>query len=302
MASSLDLFIHAEDGDSDQWEYRIFSKVKLEVFEYIVETDHSSPSSVIARDLRSRTKAVPPSKQLRIDKDEMYSKTILRSGCTTFGLRWQCSISTLHIWSRCAAHAPGSPPSPTSNNMPDYLFTIFCGTGSLLSILSIYINHKIPENPLSSTILAGWIFIGNFLQFIDSITWASSDSTEWWDGKVYCDITSRIKGGIPIGISGAAIGLCRFLAETTRHVWHESVNKSRNNCIDVSLGLILPLINAALLLIVSPYRYGIKTITGCIGWVDMSWPAIPVYYLWPPVLSVVAAIYAGISLHFLLLT
>lgn len=186
------------------------------------------------------------------------------------------------------------------DSMPDYLFTISCAMGSLLSVLTVYVDHKSPENPPSAMILAGWLFIDNFLLFLDSIIWTTSNTDEWWDGKIYCNIASRIKLAFPIGIAGASIGLCRFLAQTTR-LNSQEVNRFQNKFIDIFLGLILPIINAALLFIVSPYRYAIRGINGCAGVVDWSWPSIPLYYLWSPVLSIVAAVYAGTSLHFILL-
>jgi pheromone a factor receptor len=174
--------------------------------------------------------------------------------------------------------------------MPDYLFTIVSGTGSLLSVLTAYVNYKSPKNPPSAMIFAGWVFMGNFLSFLDSIIWAGSNPEEWWDGQIYCDISSRIKSEFSIGIPGASIGLCRFLAETTLQLSQE-VNRG---FFDIFFGLILPLLNSALKFTVSPTRYMISGVNGCTGVTDDSWPGIPLYYLWNPVLSIVAAIYAGI--------
>ena len=137
---------------------------------------------------------------------------------------------------------------------------------------------------------------GSLVSFLDSIIWANSNAREWWDGKIYCDITSRIKSAVPIGIPGAAIGLCRFLADTTaQHVSQQEVHKFKNNLIDLFFGIFLPLINTALKLIVTPSRYVISGVNGYTGITDDSRPAILLYYLWSPLLCFVAAGYAGIA-------
>jgi pheromone a factor receptor len=175
---------------------------------------------------------------------------------------------------------------------------MFSALGSVLCVLTGYVNYKSTDGPLATGILAFWIFSFNFLSFLDSIIWGSGNSEQWWDGKIYCDINSRIKSAVPIGIPGAAIGLCRFLADTTsQHILQQDVHKPRSVFIDCFLGLILPFINAVLKFVVTPSRYIISGVNGCTGVTDDSWPAIPLYWLWPPVLSVVAAIYAGILVH-----
>lgn len=133
---------------------------------------------------------------------------------------------------------------------------------------------------------------------MDSIIWSSEDIDTWWDGKVYCDIGSRVKSAFPIGVPGAAIGICRFLADAT------NPNPSQNdlqytvfkrNMIDLFLGLILPLINMGLKYIVNPSRYWIVGVNGCTGITALTPASIPLYYLWSPVLSLIASIYAGTS-------
>ena len=180
--------------------------------------------------------------------------------------------------------------------MPDYIFTIFSGIGSLLCILTGYVNYKSKEGPLATLILTFWIFAINFLSFLDSIIW-TNDPQQWWDGKIYCDINSRIKSTAPIGVPGAAIGVFRFLADTT--IQHTSQQGGRNrfksNVIDLLLGLLLPGINAGLKYFVAPNRYIIDGVNGCNGSTDYSWPGIFLYRLWPPVFSVVTTVYAGIA-------
>jgi pheromone a factor receptor len=181
--------------------------------------------------------------------------------------------------------------------MPDYPFSVFTCLGFLLCIPPAYFNWKIASRPWATLIFIGWIFTLNLIEFMDSIIWSSNDTSEWWDGKIYCDINSRIKSVFPIGVPGAAIGICRFLADATNP--NPSQNDLqytvfRRNMIDLFLGIILPLINVGLKYIVNPSRYWIVGVNGCTGITAITWPSIPLYYLWSPILSLIAAFYAGI--------
>jgi pheromone a factor receptor len=182
--------------------------------------------------------------------------------------------------------------------MADYAFTVFSCIGCILSVISAYFNWKVPGRPWATLILIFWIFALNLLSFIDSIIWGSDDPDSWWDGKVYCDIDSRIKSEFPLGVPGATIGICRFLAAATnpdpgqRELKYTQV---RRNIIDLFLGLILPIAHMGLKFIVSSKRYAIVGIVGCTGWTDDSWPSIPLYYLWSPILTLIASGYAGTS-------
>lgn len=187
--------------------------------------------------------------------------------------------------------------------MPDNLFSISSGIGSFLCIITSYVSYKSTEGSFATMILAAWVFSLNFLSFLDSIIWASGNSDEWWDGKIYCDINSRIKSAAPIGIPGATIGLCRFLANTTtQHRPQQGNSKLKSIAFDIILGLVLPILNAPLKFIVSPTRYIIDGVNGCTGTTDYSWPSILLYWLWSPLLTAIAAVYAGISPLLLLFT
>jgi pheromone a factor receptor len=185
--------------------------------------------------------------------------------------------------------------------MPDYAFTVFSCIGFLVCIPLWYFNWKVPGRPWATLILIGWVFLLNLLSFIDSIVWSSNDPDTWWDGKVYCDINSRIKSAFPIGVPGATIGICRFLAAATdpdpsqRDLKH---TQTRRNMLDLFLGVILPIIEMPLKFIVTPKRYIIIGIVGCSGWTDDSWPSILLYYLWSPTLCLIASGYAGITIDF----
>ena len=140
--------------------------------------------------------------------------------------------------------------------MPDYIFTISSGIGFVLSILTAYVIYKSPNSPWAAMILTAWVFSWNFLYFIDSIIWSGSNPEDWWDGNIYCDVTTRIKDAISPGIPGATIGVFRFLTNTVeQHVSQRTNSTFKNNIVDFVLGFIFPIIIAGVRLIVMPSRY-----------------------------------------------
>jgi pheromone a factor receptor len=180
--------------------------------------------------------------------------------------------------------------------MPDYAYSVFTCLACIICIPPAYFNWKIPSRPWATLIFIGWIFLLNLVLFMDSIIWSNPDPTTWWDGKVYCDIVSRIKSEFPIGLPGAGIGICRFLADATNpNPTYTSLthSKFKRNMIDLSLGVLLPVINMGLKQIVNPERYQILGIYGCEGQTDNSWPSVLLYNMWSPILSLIAAIYSG---------
>lgn len=161
-----------------------------------------------------------------------------------------------------------------------------------------YFTFRSAGHPWATVILIGWIFIENLLLCLDSIIWRGDSPEEWWEGQIYCDINSRIKSAFVIGVPGAAVGLCRFLADVTNPKIEPDQLQStrwRRNVFDLTFGVILPLVNAGLKLLVMPARYAISGVHGCVGLTYPTWLSIPLYWGWTPILSLVAAVYACIS-------
>jgi len=180
--------------------------------------------------------------------------------------------------------------------MADVPFTIFSFIGFLLAIECLFCISKNPGRPWATYILITWILVVNFVSFTDSLIWRAEDTTDWWDGKGYCDVVSRIKTEFPIGVCGAAIGISRFLAEATDPNPKQTdmrYNRTKRNIIDIILGVVLPVINAALRYLVEPSRYYIMGVNGCSSITRTTWPAIPIYFLWVPIMTLIAAVYAS---------
>src|SRR5271154_383365 len=183
--------------------------------------------------------------------------------------------------------------------MPDVPFTVFSGLSVLLCIPPAYFNWKIPYRPWATLILIAWIFLLNLMYFFDSIIWYSADINTWWNGYVYCDITARLKDMFAIGVPGAAIGICRFLADATHPDPAQKdlkYGRLRRNLIDFFLGVLFPIILQGLKFIAEFSRYHIRGVSGCVGTIYNAWPSLPLYVLWTTILCLIAAVYSCTSL------
>jgi pheromone a factor receptor len=179
--------------------------------------------------------------------------------------------------------------------MADIPFTVFSWLSMLLCIPPAYFNWKIPYRPWATLILIGWIFLLNLMYSIDSIIWASENLNGWWDGKVYCDINARLKDMFAIGVPGAAIGICRFLADATnpdpsqKDLKHD---RFKRNMIDLFLGVLFPCILEGLKFLAEFSRYHIRGVNGCVGTIAHAWPSLPLFVLWTTILCLVASVYS----------
>ena len=182
--------------------------------------------------------------------------------------------------------------------MADIPFSTFSLLGFLLGIWCLYCISQTPGRPWATYILITWILLANLFSFIDSVIWSAEDPSTWWEGKGYCDVVARIKVEFPIGVSGAAIGISRFLADATDPNPSQTdmrYNRTKRNIIDIILGVGLPIINSALRYLVEPSRYYIMGVNGCTCITRTTWPAIPIFFLWVPIMTIIAAVYASIA-------
>jgi pheromone a factor receptor len=193
--------------------------------------------------------------------------------------------------------------------MPDYPFTVFSMLGALLCIEpAIFIlksSSSSRRRSWSGIFLLGWVFVYNILSFVDSIIWSGDNTDEWLDGKGYCDVSSNLKTIFPIGVLGSVIGICRFLISSIRENISQEENVLKGKCWrgileDGFLGLFLPALFIILTFMVESSRYAIVGVLGCRSILDQSWLAIVLYFMWPVILGLVAAIYTGIHYDFLL--
>src|SRR2546423_2789936 len=181
--------------------------------------------------------------------------------------------------------------------MPDYPFTVFSILGALSCIEPAISLWRAPVRPWSALFLLSWIFVFNILSFTDSIIWSGENTDEWIDGRGYCDVSSSLKTIFPIGVLASVIGTCRFLLVSIKENILQEENggrsKLRDILLDIFLSLFIPALFVIFTFLVESSRYVIIGVTGCRGVFDQSWPAIALYFIWPLILALIAAIYTG---------
>ena len=184
--------------------------------------------------------------------------------------------------------------------MPDYPFSVFSVLGVVFCVEPAWFNWRQRQTSWSGMILLGWICVYNFFSFVDSVIWSGDDIASWFDGAGYCDIVSRMKMCFPFGILGSTIGICIFLLASIGNSMEQVTQKNwtRMRILDISLGLGLPVVFCALHFVIEPFRYRIIGVTGCQSSFDSSWPTLVLSTIWPPILSIVSLILAGISVPF----
>lgn len=153
------------------------------------------------------------------------------------------------------------------------------------------------QHNIAAGSLISWIVLNNFFNSINPLIWPRDNITEWWDGKIWCDINTRIQIGSTVGLSASTAMIVRKLAKVmdTRKI---TVSSSRNSIIkekvlDIFVCWGCPFILIIVYYVVQPIRYLLYGIIGCVSAYDRSWPTMVLNIMWGPIAMCAAAYYAG---------
>jgi pheromone a factor receptor len=142
-----------------------------------------------------------------------------------------------------------------------------------------------------------WLIILNFMNFINALIWPNDNIFAYWNGEVFCDIEIRLMLGGTVAVPSAVLCIVRDLAralDTNRNTLSFSESqKKRKLIIDLLLCFGMPLYFIGIYYIVQPGRYYIYAIQGCWYPIDESWVSIVLIVMWPLILTLIAAYFAG---------
>jgi len=144
-----------------------------------------------------------------------------------------------------------------------------------------------------------WITLFNFLSFSNAIIWGGSEFDIYtaWDGKIFCDIEIKFfiasGAGIVSSIAAIARNLARVMSDKAPVIKTKRARR-RELVQDLLLCLGLPVWMMVMHYFVQPSRYLLLATTGCTPTIGDSWPSIPLVLIWPPIVSLVSAYYAGL--------
>ena len=150
---------------------------------------------------------------------------------------------------------------------------------------------------LAQASLIGWLLVLNLINFLNAVIWPRDDYINWWNGEGLCDIEVRLMVGAMIAVPGSVTCIMRDLANVmdTKRMSASTMdqNRGRKMIIDVLLCVGLPIWYMIIFFTVHTGRYYIFSIQGCYFPLDSSWVSVALIMIWPPVLSVLSAYYAG---------
>ena len=145
--------------------------------------------------------------------------------------------------------------------------------------------------------LVYWILQANLMNFINAIIWPTDDIHSWFQGRILCDIETKLIPASYVGVVGSLVGIMRNLAgilNTEKTVIAPTrAQRQRQLVLDVFLSFGFPCIIMALHYVVQPFRFAIRTTMGCYPPYDLSWPSVVMVLMWPAILAAVVVYYCG---------
>lgn len=108
-------------------------------------------------------------------------------------------------------------------------------------------------------------------------------------------IITKLRIGGDVGIPAATLCITRQLEAiaAARQAQFSAKDRYQRRIVDLSIGLGLPLLVMSLHTVVQGHRYDVIQRVGCIPAVYWSLPAVFLVIIWPVILLLAAAVYAG---------
>ena len=151
----------------------------------------------------------------------------------------------------------------------------------------------------ATSVLVIAVIILNMQNFTHAAIWHSRVGYDWWNGEILCDIDVKLVIGASQAINGAIASIFRqvsIILDTDRMTVAPSRRQRRLTItIEVTLCIILPLLVMFGHYLIQRDRYWLRTAAGCIPSYDNNYAAPFLTYLWPMVVSLLAALYCIIS-------
>lgn len=173
---------------------------------------------------------------------------------------------------------------------------------ALFALISILIDippviwHVKNRNVAASSLIA-WILFSNFCNFVNALIWPNLDVFNWWNGYIFCDIQVKLMVASWFGVTGSLVCIARDLALVldTEKTTLVPTRQQRWKRIIITTFLCFGFPIYAMLAhyIVQSNRYFITAVAGCTPSFYDTWIAIPLVFVWPPVLCFAGAYYAG---------
>lgn len=177
-------------------------------------------------------------------------------------------------------------------------FLVMCGSSTIL--LFVPLAWHIKNKNLSAICLIAWIILFNAMSFVNALIWGGDSFASSWSGIGFCDVEIKLIIASASGTMAAAAAisrnLARIMSDNVSVIKTKSVRR-REFIQDLLICFTVPAWMVTAHYIVQPNRYYIVGVIGCQPSVDNSWPTVVLLYIWPPIIALVAAYYAGTRLY-----
>lgn len=141
-----------------------------------------------------------------------------------------------------------------------------------------------------------WLFTYNLIRGVNAIVWGDDVIVRT---PVWCDISTKLMIGAPMGLTSAMLCVCRFLAQVAspHHKLQSAGDRRRRKIFELVMCVAVPLVFMALHYIVQGHRFDIIEGLGCQPNIYTSVPALFLFYFPPLIAASVAMVYAAIALR-----
>lgn len=165
---------------------------------------------------------------------------------------------------------------------------------SAILLVPPFIWHTRYSKNVPAIFLISWLIFLNLKACINSIVWSADDFDQAWDGKVYCDIVTRLEVG---SYSGAVCALCAIslnlymiLKGNSTFIAKDGPLARRKHWINLVICLITPVLTMILQILYDSQRYAIVKYKGCTALPYGTWVVIILYLMWPFLWSIVCVV------------
>ncbi|KAK6454092.1 pheromone A receptor-domain-containing protein [Scheffersomyces xylosifermentans] len=144
-----------------------------------------------------------------------------------------------------------------------------------------------------------WFLFLNLNTFINLFIWSGDDFAETWNGKVWCDVTTKLEAGSSSGKIAAisALSLNLYMILCAKNPVFMETGSWRKVAIDLSICLITPIFVMATNYIILINRYVIVRYQGCTSSYVLSGATIGLYSIWNILWCFVAMVFATLTLY-----
>ncbi|KAI0297987.1 STE3-like pheromone receptor, partial [Russula brevipes] len=174
------------------------------------------------------------------------------------------------------------------------LFSAFSFIGFLLCAIPLHWHLEVWN--IGTLLYMAWAGLGCLNAFINSVVWNNTVENK---APVWCDISSRFIVGAAVGLPAATLVISHRLYKIASRTitFSTRAEKRRATCIDLAIGLGIPILQMALQIVVEGHRFDIVEEFGCYPHTYNTVVAFPLQYIWPVVLHAVTLVYSCLNIR-----